>query len=110
MKYLILFFLVGCASQPLGEYLGEPAPFAEVKIVHHIQPWMDWMLKDERKSWMGHNPRIHFELGLEWEHKISCPVFVTGTSIFQGAPFESESNAPELYWAHLECGKRWGGK
>lgn len=116
MKLLIILSLLlsGCASTK--EYLGKPAPFAELKMVHHIQPWMDEMLKDQRHEyeyaggyrWMGNNPRIHLELGLEWEHKIDCPVLVTGTSLFVGAPLKS--NGPEVYWVHLECGKRWGGK
>lgn len=107
-KFIILLFLASCGSQPLGPYLGKPELFGEVKIVHHYQPWMDWMLKDDRKDWMGNNPRIHFRVGWEWEHKIDCPVLSTGTSLFVGAPLAE--NAPELYWAHFECGKRWGGK
>lgn len=100
------------AKADAREYFGEPAPFVEVKLVHHIQPWMDWMLKDERKGWMGNNPRIHLEFGLEWNHGWRL-AFVTGTSLFVGAPFHEKKagrrNA-ELYWAHIEFGKKWGGK
>lgn len=106
MRILFLLLLTGCASELT--YFGKPEPFAEVKIVHNIQSWSDWMLKDDRKDWMGNNPRIHGSIGLEWNHKIDCPVLTSGTSLFVGAPFKS--NGPELYWATLSCEKRWGGK
>ncbi len=46
--------------------------------------------------------------GLEWDDKIDCPTLTTGTSLAVGAPFKP--NGPELYWATLSCGKRYGGK
>ena len=98
-KLFLLIFLVGCASGP-------PKPYAEVKLVWQIDKWSDWMLQPERTDWMGTNPRIHGEVGLEFDHNIGC-AFVTGTAIKQGAPFK---NAPELHWANVECGMRWGGK
>lgn len=116
MKALLILsalMLTGCGSQPLGAYMGEPKPYVKVDLVHHIQPWMDWMLKDDRKDWMGSNPRIHGELGLEWKpemrwiNTIQCPAIASGTSIAVGAPFKP--NGPELYWAHAKCGIKIGG-
>lgn len=103
---LALVLLTGCATEL--PYLGTPAPFIEVRLVHNIQAWSDWMIKDDRKDWMGSNPRGWLAIGLEWEHKFDCPTLTTGTSIAVGAPFKP--NGPELYWATLSCGKRWGGK
>ena len=100
MLLLSLLYVASCVSGP-------PAPYMELKIVHQIQPWTDWMLQDERHGWMGNNPRVHVEFGLEFDRNIDC-AFVTGTSLFVGAPLKS--NGPELYWANLECGKRWGGR
>ncbi len=107
LPLILIILLAGCASGP-------PAVYGELKIVHQVQPWTDWMIQDER-SWMGNNPRIHGELGLEFDHNITC-AFVTGTSLFTGAPFHEKSPAQpqqELYWANFECGKRfyiWGRK
>jgi len=70
-------------------------------------------------KWTGQNPFYHLRLGLEWKlighknHKIfrfKCPVIATGRSLTQGAPLESEKGAPDLYWSHLECRVRMGGK
>jgi len=84
--------------------------FGEVHIVHQLDQHSSWWLRRERTDWMGHNPRLTLRGGLQWGHKIKCPMIASGTSIFQGAPFESESNAPELYWFNFECSKRWGGQ
>lgn len=102
---------IGC-SKTFGRY--EPNQtfnlFGEFSVVHSVDELSDYYLSTDRKRWQGHNPFMHLRGGFEWAHKIKCPVYATGKSIFQGAPFESESHAPDLYWSHFECGKRWGGK
>ncbi len=79
-------------------------------MIHQSDRWSSWWLSTDRKDWQGHNPFNHFRIGLRLPRKWKCPVLASGRSAFQGAPFESEDNAPDLYWSHLECGKRWGGK
>ncbi len=70
-------------------------------------------------KWTGQNPFYHLRIGLEWRrfghrnHKIfraKCPTIATGRSLTQGAPLESEKGASDLYWSHLECQVRFGGK
>jgi uncharacterized protein YceK len=76
---------------------------------------------DRGIKWTGQNPFYHLRLGLEWKmtghesHKIfrfKCPVIATGRSLTQGFPYESENNGrqADLYWSHLECRVRMGGK
>ena len=104
-KFLIigsaLLSLTGCANQaPLGEHLGKPEVYGELSLRAIVQPWTDWMLKEER-SWMGDNLYLDVEVGLEWNHGIKCPGFETGTSIFTGAPFGKKS--PTNSQAELHC-------
>ena len=72
-------------------------------------------------KWTGANPFYHIRLGLEWKrmghknHKIfraKCPTVATGRSLTQGFPYESENNGrqADLYWSHVECQVRIGGK
>ena len=79
-KLLLLILLSGCASQPFGEYLGEPELFAETKIVYRISVWSDWMLHPDR-DWITENNNFQFHLtvGPEWNHQIRCPFISTGT-------------------------------
>ena len=98
---------IGCSK---GWGSKENRPFFEYAVIHQVDSQSDWYLSTDRKDWQGHNPFNHFRLGWRWKHKIRCPVIATGRSMFQGAPFESEDDAPDLYWSHLECTKRWGGQ
>ena len=83
--------------------------FAQLDIVHQVDSLTSSILSTDMKAWSGHNPFWHFRGGLIWK-KWKCPVIATGRSMFQGLPFESEDMAPDLYWTHVECGRRWGGK
>lgn len=77
---------------------------------------------DKGTKWTGANPFYHLRLGVEWKrivehntHKLfrfRCPVIATGRSLTQGFPYESENNGrqADLYWSHLECNARFGGK
>jgi hypothetical protein len=105
--------------------------FFEFALIHQVDSLSSWWLRTDRAPydgpdearalysrgyydngdrWTGQNPFYHLRVGLRWKHKVKCPVIATGRSMFQGAPFESEDGAPDLYWSQLECGKRWGGK
>ncbi len=101
---------IGC-GKTFGSYKPERRfnLFGEAHLVHQVDYWSSWWLQRERTAWMGHNPRLYVRVGLQWDHKIKCPMIASGTSIFQGAPFEKETGAPELYWTNFECNKRWGG-
>ena len=99
----------------------------DVALIHQVDELSSWWLRTDKQhvkppsviaqqyrdtpgaKWTGQNPFYHLRAGLCWDHKIRCPMIATGRSMFQGAPFESEDNAPDLYWSALECGKRWGG-
>ena len=83
--------------------------FGEAHIIHQVDDLSSWWLRRERTDWMGHNPRLYLRAGLQWDHKIKCPIWASGTSIFQGWPYEHETGAPELDWTNFECSKRWGG-
>lgn len=83
--------------------------FGRIDVIHQVDRWSSGWLSTNRKDWQGHNPFIHFRIGLLWKHNVRCPVYATGKSIFQGFPFESENNNPDLYWSLFECGRRWGG-
>ena len=102
---------VGC-SKDWGSYNPDRRFnfFGQLAIIHQIDSLTDPILSTDMKAWQGHNPFWHFRFGMKWKHKIRCPVFATGRSLFQGNPFESEDMAPDLYWFHIECSKSWGGK
>jgi len=65
-------------------------------------------------KWTGQNPFYHFRFGLEWKRsklfRVRCPSIATGRSLTQGSPLESENGEADLYWSHVECNLRVGGK
>jgi hypothetical protein len=75
---------------------------------------------DRGVKWTGQNPFYHLRMGVAWKRTVRhngnslfrfrCPVAASGRSLTQGFPKESEDGAPDLYWFHLECNARFGGK
>ena len=84
--------------------------FFEPAIVHQVDNRTSAFLRTDQKQWQGHNPFMHLRGGIRWKNGMRCPVIATGKSVFQGAPFEKEEHAPDLYWTNFECGIRLGGK
>jgi len=46
---LCLLLLSPTANADLLEGFSDPEWYFELKIVHNIQPWTDWMIKDDRE-------------------------------------------------------------
>jgi hypothetical protein len=85
--------------------------FIEPALVHQIDNLSSEFLQTSQKQWQGHNPFVHLRIGLQGAgDAFRCPVIATGKSVFQGAPFESEDHAPDLYWTNVECGVRLFGR
>ena len=115
-------------------------PFLQVDLRHQVDSLSSWWLRTDHPDitgmdfpkdepivqynrayqngtkWTGANPFYHLRIGLEWkrisEFRVKCPVIATGRSLTQGFPYESEHNGKQadLYWSHLECQVRIGGK
>jgi len=83
--------------------------YIEPAIVHQIDSQTSGFLGTDQKQWQGHNPFIHLRVGVNINPAFYCGVS-SGKSLFQGAPFESESNNPDLYWTNVGCGARLFGK
>lgn len=97
--------LIGC-SKRFGKQVGENTRlFIEPAILHQVDSQTTEFLRTDQKQWQGHNPFIHLRIGVK-HYGFRCPVIATGKSAFQGAPFEREDGAPDLYWTNLECGVR----
>lgn len=75
---------------------------------------------DRGVRWTGDNPFYHLRFGVEWKRTVQhngrglfrfrCPVLATGRSLTRGQPLKDETGQPDLYWSHLECNARFGGK
>jgi len=95
-KYILCAILLsGCSG----------IPYAEVGLGYQIDNNSDWWVRQER-GYVGRNPWIHAELGLEFKHKISCG-YHHQSKLIDGGPF---NHNPEIYIDDIRCTKRWGGK
>ncbi len=83
--------------------------FSNVQLKHQINSRTSDFLQTDQKQWQGHNPFLHLRIGYDWGG-VKCPQIATGKSLFQGAPFESETGNPDLYWTNLECSVRFFGQ
>lgn len=100
--------LIGCSWQ-FGTWGDKDWGFyAEPAIVHQVDSETSWFLRTDQKQWQGHNPFLHLRLGIELAG-FNCAI-ASGKSVFQGAPFESEDNNPDIYWTNFECGVQVWGK
>lgn len=99
----------GCAKTWEWWMTEDTALFFQFAVIHSSDKYSHPILSTDQKRWQGHNPFGHWRLGIKrksgWFFNVA-----TGRSIFQGAPFESEDNNPDLYWFHAELGYRLGGK
>lgn len=102
--------LIGC-SKRFGKQVGTNTRlFIEPAILHQVDSQTSEFLRTDQKQWQGHNPFVHLRLGVKYRG-FRCPVIASGKSLFQGAPFEREDHAPDLYWTNIECGVRiWGNE
>ncbi len=102
---------VGCAKR-FGRVRGvnKPGLFFEAHIEHQFDSLTSPFLRTDQKQWQGHNPFMTLRAGVVWGHQIRCPAISSGKSVFQGAPFESEDHAPDLYWVNVDCTVRLFGK
>jgi len=102
--------LIGC-SRRFGKAVGENTRlFIEPALVHQVDGETSPFLRTDEKQWQGHNPFVQLRIGIK-HYGFRCPVIATGKSLFQGAPFEREDHAPDLYWTNIECGVRlWGNE
>ena len=101
--------LLGCSKRFGKQINTNTRLFIEPSIVHQVDGETTPFLRTHEKQWQGHNPFVHLRVGIK-HHGFRCPVLATGKSAFQGAPFEREDHAPDLYWVNLECGVRLWGK
>ena len=95
MRYLLILLLASCAS----------TPYFEAGLGYQIDSRSDWSLRQER-GYVGRNPWFHAEVGLEFEHQISCG-YHHQSKLMDGSPF---NNNREIYFDEIKCMKRWGGK
>lgn len=75
---------------------------------------------DKGIRWTGDNPFYHLRFGVAWKRMVKhngnslfrfrCPVAASGRSLTRGRPLKDEAGQPDLYWFHLECNARFGGK
>ena len=101
---------IGCSWRFGGNKGKEGRGFyIEPSLIHQVDSETSPFLRTDQKQWQGHNPFAHLRIGYRF-NGFRCPVIATGKSLFQGAPFESEEGAPDLYWTNVECGARFWGK
>lgn len=81
--------------------------FVQPELRHQLDSLTSDFLQTDQKQWQGHNPFVHLRVGYRLSG-FRCGI-ATGKSLFQGAPFEREEGAPDLYWTNVECGYRFGG-
>lgn len=100
---------IGC-SIAFGKKFGESpwGGYLEPAIVHQLDSHTSDFLQTDQNQWQSHNPYIHLRGGVEGGGFYFG--LATGRSIFQGAPFESEENNPDIYWTNIELGVRFWGK
>ncbi len=94
---------IGCSKRFGKKFFFEPS------LLHQVDSRTQEFLRTDQKQWQGHNPFIHLRVGYNINPAFHCGV-VSGKSLFQGAPFEREEHAPDLYWTNVECGVRLWGK
>lgn len=96
---------VGCSKMFGGG--DERGWFIQPELRHQIDDLTSDFLGTDQKQWQGHNPFVHLRAGYRYgPFKVNI---ASGKSLFQGAPFEKEEGAPDLYWTNIEVGARWGG-
>ncbi len=83
--------------------------FIETALVHQVDSRTQEFLRTDQKQWQGHNPFFHVRVGYNINPAFRCNI-ATGKSLFQGAPFEREEGAPDIYWVNAECSGRFKGK
>ncbi len=94
---------IGC-SKRFGE-----SWFVQPKLMHQVDARTSDFLQTDQKQWQGHNPFVHVRFGYQINPAFACGIS-SGKSLFQGAPFEREEHAPDLYWTNVDCSARLWGK
>lgn len=98
---IILFLLVlpiGCSTNP--------TPYGTIGIGYQLDQSTDYWLQTERSWQCSKQPQAHFEVGLEFDHKLT--IGYHHQSWYRcGGPF---NDRPEVYTDDIRIQKKFGGK